>query len=102
MTVTPRPSRWGFKTCSTPGILGHYITNALKVKELFVKDVNYIVRDGEAVIVDEFVRVMPGRRWSDSQHQAIEAKEALPIGPRPDPGLDAYQNFFLPIPAWPA
>ena len=48
--------------------------------ELFVKDVNYIVRDGEAVIVDEFTgRVMPGRRWSDGQHQAIEAKEALQI-----------------------
>ena len=46
----------------------HYITNALKAKELFVKDVNYIVRDGEAVIVDEFTgRVMPGRRWSDGQ-----------------------------------
>ena len=60
----------------------HYITNALKAKELFVKDVNYIVRDGEAVIVDEFTgRVMPGRRWSDGQHQAIEAKEALPIQP---------------------
>ena len=58
----------------------HYITNALKAKELFVKDVNYIVRDGEAVIVDEFTgRVMPGRRWSDGQHQAIEAKEALQI-----------------------
>ena len=42
----------------------HYITNALKAKELFVKDVNYIVRDDEAVIVDEFTgRVMPSRRW---------------------------------------
>ena len=50
----------------------HFITNALKAKELFVKDVNYIVKDGEAVIVDEFTgRVMPGRRWSDGQHQAI-------------------------------
>ena len=58
----------------------HYITNALKAKELFVKDVNYIVRDSEAVIVDEFTgRVMPNRRWSDGQHQAIEAKEALQI-----------------------
>ena len=48
----------------------HYITNALKAKELFTKDVNYIVRDGEAVIVDEFTgRVMPGRRWSDGQHR---------------------------------
>ena len=52
----------------------HFITNALKAKELFIKDVNYIVRDDEAVIVDEFTgRVMPGRRWSDGQHQAIEA-----------------------------
>ena len=52
----------------------------MKAKDLFVKDVNYIVRDGEAVIVDEFTgRVMPGRRWSDGQHQAIEAKEALAI-----------------------
>ena len=60
----------------------HYITNALKAKELFVRDVNYIVRDGEAVIVDEFTgRVMPGRRWSDGQHQAIEAKEGLAIQP---------------------
>ena len=51
-------------------------------KELFVKDVNYIVRNGEAVIVDEFTgRVMPGRRWSDGQHQAIEAKEGLNIQP---------------------
>ena len=56
----------------------HYITNALKAKELFVRDVNYIVRDGEAVIVDEFTgRIMSGRRWSDGQHQAIEAKENL-------------------------
>ena len=54
----------------------HYVTNALKAKELFTKDVNYIVRKDEAVIVDEFTgRVMPGRRWSDGQHQAIEAKE---------------------------
>ena len=46
-----------------PRTLGHYITNALKAKELFTLDVNYIVRDGEAVIVDEFTgRVMPGRR----------------------------------------
>ena len=47
---------------------------------MFIKDVNYIVRDDEAVIVDEFTgRVMAGRRWSDGQHQAIEAKENLPI-----------------------
>ena len=56
----------------------HYITNALKAKELFIKDVNYIIKNDEAVIVDEFTgRVMPGRRWSDGQHQAIEAKKVL-------------------------
>tara|TARA_B100002051_G_scaffold34309_1_gene27522 strand:+ start:711 stop:3515 length:2805 start_codon:yes stop_codon:yes gene_type:complete len=78
----------------------HYITNALKAKELFIKDVNYIVRDGEAVIVDEFTgRVMPGRRWSDGQHQAIEAKESLPIQPETQTLASiTYQNFFLLYP----
>ncbi|AII42097.1 preprotein translocase subunit SecA [Synechococcus sp. KORDI-100] len=78
----------------------HYITNALKAKELFVKDVNYIVRDREAVIVDEFTgRVMPGRRWSDGQHQAIEAKESLPIQPETQTLASiTYQNFFLLYP----
>ena len=78
----------------------HYITNALKAKELFTKDVNYIVRDGEAVIVDEFTgRVMPGRRWSDGQHQAIEAKEELPIQPETQTLASiTYQNFFLLYP----
>ena len=78
----------------------HYITNALKAKELFIKDVNYIIRDGEAVIVDEFTgRVMPGRRWSDGQHQAIEAKEALQIQPETQTLASiTYQNFFLLYP----
>ncbi len=78
----------------------HYITNALKAKELFVRDVNYIVRDGEAVIVDEFTgRVMPGRRWSDGQHQAIEAKEHLDIQPETQTLASiTYQNFFLLYP----
>ena len=78
----------------------HYITNALKAKELFTKDVNYIVRDSEAVIVDEFTgRVMPGRRWSDGQHQAIEAKESLPIQPETQTLASiTYQNFFLLYP----
>ena len=58
----------------------HYITNALKAKELFIKDVNYIVRNDEAVIVDEFTgRIMSGRRWSDGQHQAIEARRGYPF-----------------------
>ena len=78
----------------------HYITNALKAKELFVKDVNYILRNGEAVIVDEFTgRVMPGRRWSDGQHQAIEAKEGLKIQPETQTLASiTYQNFFLLYP----
>ena len=54
-----------------------YIENALKAKELYKLDVDYVIRDGEVVIVDEFTgRLMPGRRWSDGLHQAIEAKEA--------------------------
>ncbi len=78
----------------------HYITNALKAKELFIRDVNYIVRNGEAVIVDEFTgRVMPGRRWSDGQHQAIEAKEQLKIQPETQTLASiTYQNFFLLYP----
>ena len=78
----------------------HYINNALKAKELFIKDVNYIVRGSDAVIVDEFTgRVMPGRRWSDGQHQAIEAKEGLPIQPETQTLASiTYQNFFLLYP----
>ena len=78
----------------------HYITNALKAKDLFTRDVNYIVRNGEAVIVDEFTgRVMPGRRWSDGQHQAIEAKEELAIQPETQTLASiTYQNFFLLYP----
>ncbi len=78
----------------------HYITNALKAKELFVKDVNYIIKNDEAVIVDEFTgRVMPGRRWSDGQHQAIEAKENLKIQPETQTLASiTYQNFFLLYP----
>ena len=78
----------------------HYITNALKAKELFIKDVNYIIRNDEAVIVDEFTgRVMPGRRWSDGQHQAIEAKEGLQIQPETQTLASiTYQNFFLLYP----
>jgi len=78
----------------------HYITNALKAKELFIRDVNYIIKNDEAVIVDEFTgRVMPGRRWSDGQHQAIEAKENLKIQPETQTLASiTYQNFFLLYP----
>lgn len=57
-----------------------YLINAIKAKELFLKDVSYIVRGGEVIIVDEFTgRTMPGRRWGDGLHQAIEAKEQIAI-----------------------
>lgn len=78
----------------------HYIFNALKAKELFTKDVNYMVRNGEVVIVDEFTgRVMPGRRWSDGLHQAIEAKERVEIQKETQTLANiTYQNFFLLYP----
>ena len=78
----------------------HFVTNALKAKELFIKDVNYIVRDGEVTIVDEFTgRVMAGRRWSDGLHQAVEAKESLLIQPETQTLASiTYQNFFLLYP----
>jgi preprotein translocase subunit SecA len=78
----------------------HFIFNALKAKELFTKDVNYIVREEEVVIVDEFTgRVMPGRRWSDGLHQAIEAKEGVDIQPETQTlATITYQNFFLLYP----
>ncbi|BAS55130.1 MULTISPECIES: preprotein translocase subunit SecA [Leptolyngbya] len=78
----------------------HYVFNAIKAKELFINDVNYIVRSGEIVIVDEFTgRVMPGRRWSDGLHQAIEAKEGVDIQNETQTlATITYQNFFLLYP----
>ncbi len=58
----------------------HHLLQALKAKELFVRDTDYVVKDGEVIIVDEFTgRLMEGRRWSDGLHQAVEAKEGVPI-----------------------
>ena len=78
----------------------HYIFNAIKAKELFTNDVNYIVRNGEVVIVDEFTgRVLAGRRWSDGLHQAIEAKERVEIQNETQTlATITYQNFFLLYP----
>ncbi len=78
----------------------HYIFNAIKAKELFIKDVNYIIRGEEIVIVDEFTgRVMPGRRWSDGLHQAIEAKERVAIQNESQTlATITYQNLFLLYP----
>jgi preprotein translocase subunit SecA len=58
----------------------HHVQQALKAHTLFKRDVDYVVKDGEVIIVDEFTgRLMPGRRWSDGLHQAVEAKEGVRI-----------------------
>jgi len=58
----------------------HHLLQALKAKELYKKDTDYVVKDGEVIIVDEFTgRLMEGRRWSDGLHQAVEAKEGVKI-----------------------
>lgn len=58
----------------------HHLLQALKAKELFTRDTDYVVKDGEVMIVDEFTgRLMEGRRWSDGLHQAVEAKEGVKI-----------------------
>ncbi|GAB4841830.1 hypothetical protein Ancab_022566 [Ancistrocladus abbreviatus] len=77
-----------------------FILNAIKAKELFLRDVNYIIRGKEVLIVDEFTgRVMQGRRWSDGLHQAVEAKEGLPIqNETVTLASISYQNFFLQFP----
>jgi len=73
-----------------------YVSNALKAKELFVKEKAYIVKGGEALIVDEFSgRVMDGRRWGDGLHQAIEAKEGLEVQPETEVIASVtYQSLF--------
>ena len=61
-------------------IEAHQINQALKAKTLFRRDQDYLVKDGEVIIVDEFTgRMMPGRRWSDGLHQAVEAKEGVKV-----------------------
>ena len=58
----------------------HHLNAALRAHALYQRDVDYIIRDGEVIIVDEFTgRTLPGRRWSDGLHQAVEAKEGVPI-----------------------
>jgi preprotein translocase subunit SecA len=74
----------------------HHITQALRAHNLYKRDVDYVVKDGEVVIVDEFTgRLMPGRRWSEGLHQAIEAKEGLRITEENQTlATITYQNFF--------
>ncbi|MCK3658359.1 preprotein translocase subunit SecA [Pasteurellaceae bacterium Pebbles2] len=76
--------------------LVHHINAALRAHKLFQKDVDYVVKDGEIVIVDEHTgRTMAGRRWSDGLHQAIEAKEGVNIqGENQTVASITYQNYF--------
>src|SRR6202041_1943627 len=74
----------------------HHVYQGLRAHTLFQKDVDYVVKDGEVVIVDEFTgRQMPGRRWSDGLHQAVEAKEGVKIE-RENQTLATitFQNYF--------
>ena len=76
--------------------LKHHVETAIKAHALYRKDVEYVIKDGEVVIVDEFTgRMMPGRRWSDGLHQAIEAKESVKIE-RENQTLATitFQNYF--------
>ena len=81
------PENWDLK---------HHVEVALKAHQLYKRDVEYVVKDGEVLIVDEFTgRLMPGRRWSDGLHQAVEAKEKVKIE-RENQTLATitFQNYF--------
>jgi len=74
----------------------HHTIQALRAKEFFERDVDYVIKEGEVIIVDEFTgRMMPGRRWSDGLHQAVEAKEGMRIE-RENQTLATitFQNYF--------
>ncbi|MEM6817331.1 MAG: preprotein translocase subunit SecA [Pseudomonadota bacterium] len=76
--------------------LVHHLTAAIRAHHLYQRDVEYIVQEGEIVIVDEFTgRTMPGRRWSEGLHQAVEAKEGLSIKAENQTVASiTFQNFF--------
>ena len=76
--------------------LVHHVNQALKAHVLFKRDVDYIVKDNEVIIVDEFTgRLMPGRRWSDGLHQAVEAKEDVKIASENQTlATITFQNYF--------
>ncbi len=81
------PENWDLK---------HHVETAIKAHALYRKDVEYVIKDGEVIIVDEFTgRMMPGRRWSDGLHQSIEAKEGVKIE-RENQTLATitFQNYF--------
>lgn len=74
----------------------HFILSALSAKELFKRDVDYIVKNNEVIIIDQGTgRTMPGRRWSNGQHQALEAKESVDIQDETETHASiTYQNYF--------
>jgi preprotein translocase subunit SecA len=74
----------------------HYIENAIKAQSLFHKDKDYVIKDGEVIIVDEFTgRLMNGRRWSDGLHQAVEAKENVKVQQESQTWATiTFQNYF--------
>ena len=89
---------WGVETLHALETIEyrHHTISALRAKEFFQVDVDYVIKDGEVIIVDEFTgRLMPGRRWSDGLHQAIESKEGLKIE-RENQTLATitFQNYF--------
>ncbi len=74
----------------------HHVNQGLRAHSLYTRDVHYVVKDGQVIIVDEFTgRLMPGRRWSDGLHQAVEAKEKVKIE-RENQTLATitFQNYF--------
>jgi preprotein translocase subunit SecA len=81
------PENWAMK---------HHVETAVKAHAMYRKDVEYVVKDGEVIIVDEFTgRLMPGRRWSDGLHQAIEAKEGVKIERETQTlATITFQNYF--------
>ncbi|HEX7286021.1 MAG TPA: preprotein translocase subunit SecA, partial [Candidatus Angelobacter sp.] len=81
------PENWAMK---------HHVETAVKAHAMYRKDVEYVVKDGEVIIVDEFTgRLMPGRRWSDGLHQAIEAKEKVKIERESQTlATITFQNYF--------
>src|SRR5262245_27700363 len=74
----------------------HHVTQALRAHTLYKRDVNYLVEDGKVIIIDEFTgRKMPGRRWSDGLHQAVEAKEGVTVEEENQTlATISYQNYF--------
>src|SRR5437764_12367387 len=78
----------------------HHLNQALKANVMFKKDIDYIVKDGKVVIIDEFTgRMMEGRRWSDGLHQAVEAKEGVEIEPENQTLASiTFQNYFRMYP----